>query len=211
VQSIVSAFGETKMDSTLKSTDQDNLPDAIVDFLDGVKATDYLMERAIQSGSFIEYVCLAASMIDAILRNSIILQKRLINQADPSEEKLLSQTEEDNKITERKIYKDAYNIGIIDKDIFDRLNTLYNDRDKCIHRFIISKITYEFVRNVATQYAGIISILRDKLEQIEVEHIRLNTGVLIEDHEFNKDSLANTYHKMLNRKIDNLNIYNSSI
>jgi hypothetical protein len=52
------------MDSTSKLTDQDNLPDAIVDFLDGVKTTNYLMERAIQSGSFIEYVCLATSMID---------------------------------------------------------------------------------------------------------------------------------------------------
>lgn len=194
------------MDSTSKLTDQDNLPDAIVDFLDGVKTTNYLMERAIQSGSFIEYVCLAASMIDAILRNAIILQKRLINQADPSEEKLLSQSEEDKKITERKIYQDAYNIGIVDKDIFDHLNTLYNDRNKCIHRFIISKITYEFVRNVATQYAGIILVLRDKFKQIEVEYIRLNTGVLIEDPEFSEDSLANTYHEMLNRKIDNSSI-----
>ena len=96
------------MDSTSKLIDQDNLPDAIVDFLDGIKATDYLMERAIQSGSFIEYVCLSASMIDAILRNAIILQNRLINQVDSSEEKLLSQTDEDNKISERKIYKDAY-------------------------------------------------------------------------------------------------------
>ncbi|MCA6585720.1 MAG: hypothetical protein IM524_04815 [Pseudanabaena sp. M051S1SP1A06QC] len=199
------------MDSISKLTDQDNLPDVIVDFLDGVKATHYLMERAIQSGSFIEYVCLAASMIDAILRNAIILQKRLINQADPSEEKLLSQTEEGKKILEREIYKNAYSIGIIDKDIFDHLNTLYDARNKCIHRFIISKITYEFVRNVATQYAGIISILKDKLEQIEVEHIRLNTGVLIEDPEFNEDSLVDTYHKMLNRKIDNSNIYNSFI
>ena len=194
------------MDSTSKLTDQDNLPDAIVDFLDGVKTTNYLVERAIQSGSFIEYVCLAASMIDAILRNAIILQKRLINQADPSEEKLLSQSEEDKKITERKICQDASNIGIADKDIFDHLNTLYNDRNKCIHRFIISKITYEFVRNVATQYAGIILVLRDKFKQIEVEYIRLNTGVLIEDPEFNEDSLANTYHEMLNRKIDNSSI-----
>ena len=199
------------MDSTSKLIDQDNLPDAIVDFLDGIKATDYLMERAIQSGSFIEYVCLSASMIDAILRNAIILQNRLINQVDSSEEKLLSQTDEDNKISERKIYKDAYSIGIINKDIFDRLNTLYDDRNKCIHRFIISKITYDFVLKVATQYDVIISILINKLDQIEVEYISLNTGVLIEDSEFNEDSLANTYHEMLNRKIDNSNIYNSSI
>jgi hypothetical protein len=198
------------MDSTSKLTDQGYLPDAIVDFSDGIKATHYLMERAIQSGSFIEYVCLAASMIDAILRNAIIMQKRLINQADPAEEKLLSQSEEDKIIMERKIYKDAYNIGIIDKDIFDHLNTLYNDRNKCIHRFIISRTTYEFVLKVATQYAGIIPILIDKLDQIEMEHIRLNTGVLIEYHEFNEDSLANIYHEMLNRKIDNLNIYKSS-
>ena len=199
------------MDSTSKLIDQDNLPDAIVDFLDGIKATDYLMERAIQSGSFIEYVCLSASMIDAILRNAIILQNRLINQVDFLEEKLLSQTDEDNKISERKIYKDAYSIGIINKDIFDRLNTLYDDRNKCIHRFIISKITYDFVLKVATQYDVIISILINKLDQIEVEYISLNTGVLIEDSEFNEDSLANTYHEMLNRKIDNSNIYNSSI
>ena len=199
------------MDSTSKLIDQDNLPDAIVDFLDGIKATDYLMERAIQSGSFIEYVCLSASMIDAILRNAIILQNRLINQVDSSEEKLLSQTDEDNKISERKIYKDAYSIGIINKDIFDRLNTLYDDRNKCIHRFIISKITYDFVLKVATQYDVIIPILINKLDQIEVEYTSLNTGVLIEDSEFNEDSLANTYHEMLNRKIDNSNIYNSSI
>ena len=88
---------------------------------------------------------------------------------------------------------------------------MYDDRNKCIHRFIISKITYDFVLKVATQYDVIISILINKLDQIEVEYTSLNTGVLIEDSEFNEDSLANTYHEMLNRKIDNSNIYNSSI
>jgi len=96
------------MDSISKLTDQDNLPDVIVDFLDGVKATHYLMERAIQSGSFIEYVCLAASMIDAILQNEIILKKRLINQADPSEEKLLSKTEEGTANSDQTRHKRSY-------------------------------------------------------------------------------------------------------
>jgi|LakMenEpi03Aug12_release.lakeMendotaPanAssembly.Ray.scaffolds.fasta_scaffold276127_2 hypothetical protein len=199
------------MDSISKLTDQDNLPDSIVDFTDGVAATKHLMERAIQSGSFIEYVCLAASMVDAILRNGIMLQKKLNNPLGFLEGKLLSQKDKDNPITEREIYRISCSLGIIDQDMHKRLNILYTKRNKCIHRFIISKITYEFVRDVAAQYAGIIVALRDILEKIELEHIRLSTGDLNEDPEVSEEDLVDTYHEMLTRKIDNSNIYHSSI
>ena len=73
-------------------------------FMASIATTIDLRNRAIQNNSFIEYVILSASSIDALLRLSIILTSQIENKNDEIDTTLLFQSESDKAIMEREIY-----------------------------------------------------------------------------------------------------------
>ena len=68
---------------------------------------------------------------------------------------------------ERKIYEDALAVGVIDDKIYDELNTLYQLRNRVIHRYIISNIkTRDFVE-ISVRYSEAVESVRLILEKFE--------------------------------------------
>ena len=68
-------------------------------------------------------------------------------------------------------------MGIIDQQIFDELFLLYDDRNRVIHRFIISEITYAEVEEIAYKYYQKQESINKIIYELESEQIRLNVGM----------------------------------
>ncbi|MFC1810850.1 hypothetical protein ACFLZH_05095 [Patescibacteria group bacterium] len=146
-------------------------------FLKGVAATDYMLNKAVEGKSFIEVTCILASQIDALLRTGIILQKQLINKDTKIETKWIYQGPNDKMKSEKDIYKKALELKIFDKIIFDELYELYNDRNRIIHRFIISEISLAEVEEISYKYYEMQQKIKKTVYDIESKQIELNIGM----------------------------------
>jgi uncharacterized protein YutE (UPF0331/DUF86 family) len=121
-------------------------------FISSIAATIDLRNRAMENGSFIEFIALTANHIDALLRSSIILTNQLEQNNSDIDTSILFQSETDKPIMEKEIYKRTLEREIIDQKLFDELTRLYNERNKVVHRYIITDIRTEDILQIAFQY-----------------------------------------------------------
>lgn len=146
-------------------------------FLQGVGATSLILCNAVKNKAFIEATCILANQIDALLRTGIVLKNQIINGNRKIEVEWIYQGLDDKKKMEKDIYKKALDLGIIDQTIFDNLIDLYEDRNRVMHRFIISEITLAEVEEIAYKYYKKKESINQLIYDIESEQIRLNVGM----------------------------------
>lgn len=159
----------------------DSASDQFTRFMKGLAATAELHARAGQLGCFVESVCLCASMIDGALRMGLILKHQLDTRSTDLLPELLYQGETDSLISEREIYRRALQSGVIDQNTFDELNLLYDDRNRVIHRYIISEITTTQVLDIAIRYDKLKNRVSEHIWKIEAAQIREKTGMTVHD------------------------------
>ncbi|QTY27905.1 hypothetical protein [Flavobacterium sp. CS20] len=152
-------------------------------FLQGVGATGLILSKAVENKAFIEATCVLASQIDALLRVGIILKNQIDNDNSEIETEWFYQGLTDKKKSEKDIYIKAKELGIIDQSIFDKLYTLYDDRNRVIHRFIISEITLAEVEEIAYKYYQKQQEINKIIYNLESEQIRLNIGMTRVDND----------------------------
>ena len=152
-------------------------------FLQGVGATGLILSKAVENKAFIEATCVLASQIDALLRVGIILKNQINNNNSEIETEWIYQGLNDKKKSEKDIYKKAKELGIIDQSIFDGLYRLYDDRNRVIHRFIISEITLAEVEEIAYKYYQKQQEINKVIYNLESEQIKLNVGMTRADNE----------------------------
>ena len=109
----------------------DDRPHAIAlnkydNFIFSLASSYDLREKAFESNSHIEIIAIVSNQIDAFLRISIVLKKQLKSKTKEIEDKYLFQEESERGISERNIYKESFALGIIDEELFNRLNELYD-------------------------------------------------------------------------------------
>lgn len=160
---------------------KEDVPTRFESFMKGFATAVQLSKRTVESGSFIESVCLSASIIDALLRMGLILNYQLKNKTDKILEELLYQSNEKKIVTEREIYKRALNEKIITTNIYQKLNELYFERNKVVHQYIISDITTDKVLTIAIKYTDLVHIVNDSVRKLEDEQIRLGLGMTKSD------------------------------
>ncbi len=124
-------------------------------FTEGLVASEELYNRAAKNGSFIECVCLLANQIDAMLRTANILYDQIQNMDGKMNATFIYQGPTDKRISEKDIYKLSKDKLIIDQLIFDGLYSAYEERNKVVHRYIISEITTRDVLDIAVKYSEI--------------------------------------------------------
>ena len=167
-------------------------------FMNGFVAAIQLLNRAGNNGFLVEYVCLATSVIDAILRIGIILEYQLKNKTDEVPEKLLYMDERDRIISEREVYRKSLEQGILDEKLFHRLNELYQGRNRVIHRYIISDITTRELLDIGIQYENIIPAISKQIAILEERQVRLGVGMTVTGSKVTKAQLdkmaANKHH-----------------
>lgn len=171
--------------------------------MNGLAAAVQLLSRAGTNGFFVEYVCLATSVIDAILRIGIILKHQLKSRNNEIIDELLFQSEEDKIISEREIYRKALKEGIITQALFDQLENLYRKRNKIIHRYIISDITTKHVLGIGMGYEKIIPKISNRIKELEERQIELGIGMTISDSDSTESQLKSQLEEMIAEKHQN--------
>jgi hypothetical protein len=175
-------------------------------FLQGVGATDLILSKAIENKAFIEAVCLLANQIDALLRVGIVLQNQITNSNSEIEAEWIYQGLTDKKKSEKDIYKKAFELKIIDQSTFDELENLYNDRNRVIHRFIISEITLADVEEIAYKYYQKQQAINKIIYNLENKQIELNVGMTRVD---NDKQIDENHLDHIKGKIGKLNYFDN--
>jgi hypothetical protein len=146
-------------------------------FIGSLVSSYDLRERALRSKSHIEIIAIVSNQIDAYLRISIVLKMQLEQKTNEIEVKYLFQEENGKGIMERTIYKEAKSLNIITEEIFDELNSLYNMRNRVIHRYIISYIKTIDIADTAVEYLLLSEKICEILTSIEEKQIKSGIGI----------------------------------
>ncbi|MBS1738364.1 MAG: hypothetical protein JSS98_17420, partial [Bacteroidetes bacterium] len=119
----------------------------------------------------------SANHIDALLRLAIILTNQLINKNEEVDLGLLFQAETDKPVMERAIYQKCLDLGIVSQPVFNELELLYKERNKVIHRFVITDIRSEDVFKLALEYEKLYDKIDDLILKLEKKQIEEGVGV----------------------------------
>jgi hypothetical protein len=157
--------------------------------MNGFAAATQLLSRAGLNGFFIEYVCLATSVVDAMLRIGLILRYQTENHTNEILDELLYQGEEDKTVPEREVYREALEHGIINEELFAQLNNLYSERNRVIHRYIISDITTGQVLDIGIRYEKVIPVISREISKLEAKQMELGVGMTVTGSEVTKSQL----------------------
>jgi hypothetical protein len=174
--------------------------DKFSNFMNGITAAVQLLNRASKNGYFIEYICLAASVIDGLLRMGLILQHQLDTKSTDILDSLMYQSDEDKIVSERNIYKKALKKNIISRELFDELNDLYNKRNGVIHCYIISHITTKEVLDIGIEYGKIQQIVKSAVRKIEDEQIKKGIGMTVSGEGASKEEMEKIMDEMISEK-----------
>ena len=137
------------------------------------------MRRAKNLGCFVEVVCLSTSVIDAALRIGLILKYQIAENSDDLKDEILYQSDDGRRITERAIYKRALEENVICKEQFSELDRLYDQRNRVVHRYIISDITTQDVLGIAVAYDKLLDSIGGTIKQLEEEQLATGRGMCL--------------------------------
>jgi hypothetical protein len=146
-------------------------------FMNSLGASIDLKNRAYKNGSSIELVVLLANQIDALLRLALILKKQIDNSTDEIDTTLIFQRETDRPIMEKKVYKMALDEGLITQPLHDKLFDLYNQRNKVIHRYIITDLLTKDVMKIVYDYTVMEEKVGEVVKEYEQKQFQLKIGI----------------------------------
>jgi len=148
-----------------------------VHFLGGFAAAAQLAKRAEDRDHHIEYIILAASLIDGLLRMGLILHHQIETKSSVIPDELLYQATDDKIVSEREIYGRAHAAAIIDDALKNELDDLYSWRNRVVHRYIISDLTTADVKDVASDYRKAVSRASRAIYEVENRQLILKVGM----------------------------------
>lgn len=119
---------------------------------------------------------------------AIVLKKQIQDRTDRIESKYLYQGELDQPIYERRIYSLSKKLGIISDATFSKLDMLYSERNKVIHRYVISRIKTIDLYNLVYQFELVCETVRESLRIIE--DIQVENGIGIYGKSENIDKVS---------------------
>jgi hypothetical protein len=152
---------------------------SFMEFVAGFTAAEELYGRATKTGSFVESVCLGASITDAMLRIGLVLQHQIDKRTRDIPLELVFQGPTAKPISERDVYRRARERSVIDNAAFTELQALYDDRNRVIHRYIISRITTADVLDIAIRYETMIAVLSKRIHAIKEQQIAEGVGITV--------------------------------
>lgn len=142
-----------------------------------------LLKKAVDNKAYFEATCLLGNQIDSLLRISIVLKKQISNNNDTIEREWIYQGHNDKKKSEKNIYKAALTLGVISEELYKSLFELYEDRNRIIHRFVISEITLAEVEQIVYKYHFLREEIKTIVSGIEAEQLKLNVGMVTVNRE----------------------------
>ena len=147
-------------------------------FMGGFGAAVELFQRATSQGSCVEVVVVGATLVDGSLRIGLILNDQLRSGTPDIDDKLLSHDPR-SMLTERQIFRRAASEGVIGSDLLAELEALYDDRNRVVHRYLISDITTDEVMQIAVRYERVIPLISACIGRLEQEQIHRGVGMTL--------------------------------
>lgn len=129
-----------------------DLTHPFANFLYAFGAARKLLERAQERGSLIEGIVVYVSLIDGLLRMSLVLDKQLAGNYTGDIDDYIQQVTGGPKFTEKMIYTEAHARGLIDDALRDEIIDLYNKRNAVIHRFFLEGMKYTSLEPLLDRY-----------------------------------------------------------
>lgn len=133
---------------------------------------------------YLESLILYVSLIDTLLRHAIHLTRintRMSIKVDSDSIGLFYQ-ENENFLSERSIFKLAKNeVDFLNHDkeaFFGKVNCLYNERNKAVHRYAITNFQYADIKEMLKTYSGLIDILNEIVIKLENKQAQLGVGFI---------------------------------
>jgi hypothetical protein len=148
-------------------------------FINGIGAARALLQRSYKEEFLIEALVLYAALIDGFCRISLVLKQQIDKKASDFDAKYIHQKNDQGYLSERDIYKAAFERSILDQELLDEVNALYDFRNKIIHRFLISEIEYSHLGLVLDRYELLYQRLRNIVHGLESEQIHKGIGMTV--------------------------------
>jgi hypothetical protein len=149
----------------------------LVHFMNGFAAASQLARRAAENGYMVEFIILAASVIDGCLRIGLVLQHQIDTQSLEIPEELVYQGDNDRAVSERQIYRYSLDRRVIDQALFDKLQELYTARNRVVHRYIVSEITTAKIFQIARRFEKAIELVNNSVWVLEDRQAQLKVGM----------------------------------
>jgi hypothetical protein len=146
-------------------------------FIASLAASFDLRSRAFEKMALIELVIIIANQIDGYLRMAIVLHKQLKEQTERIEVGLLRQEKGDQPIFEKQIYSMAADLEIISGELRDSLFSLYSERNKMVHRYIISEFKTRDLMQIVYDYDQVCEKVRLRLKYFEDLQVTQKVGI----------------------------------
>ena len=164
-------------------------------------ASQDLLNTAITSDAHIQTIAVCANQIDAYLRLGIIISKQLAMKTDDLDTKYLFQADNEKGLLEKVIFCHALDNRVISKELYDELVDLYGQRNKVIHRYIISNIKTYDLSKIAFNYINATEKVRKILSELEDKQANCEYGIY--GKKFNRASTSDP--NAINRLFSNVN------
>ena len=148
-------------------------------FVEGVSAAVLRLNQAYEKRSAIEAVVLSAVLIDATLRIGLLMHKQLEQKTNEVDESFVYQANADKMISERNVMKLARSANILTEIQFHELESLYDMRNKCVHRYVISDINYEYMTQLVFAYAEAMDFVNNAVRKIEKMQLEAGCGIVV--------------------------------
>lgn len=145
-------------------------------FIVSLAASFDLKNKAIKNSAFIEIIILSANQIDAYLRLCIVFKFQLLENNSLFKLEYLFQGDEDKPLMEKKIYDKAKDMTIISDAQHKNLYSLYDRRNKVVHRYIITDIKTKELLEIGYNYEILCEEIRLILKDIEEEQFDKKIG-----------------------------------
>lgn len=146
------------------------------------------MENIDETKDYLEALILLVALLDTQLRYVILLTRinvRKTRKIDPDFWILFQQKEGGEYLTERNVFKLAKEEVLFDEyDVelfFERINALYDIRNRAVHRFAITNFQYSESKAAVDEYRDLVDILQKIIEKLEHEQVRLGVGFIQKD------------------------------
>lgn len=149
-----------------------NPADYFDDLTQSLTVARMLLQNANKNHSAIEGLCLYVSIIDGFLRLSIIYSRtqKSPDHTSEFEKDMIRQDDGEKTYKEKEIYDIARRENIISTDLYERLNKMYLFRNKVVHRFSISNITYAEIGKACDEFEVIYKEIFDIVAVLEHGH-----------------------------------------
>ena len=153
------------------------MSDPLKKLLQGMVAAMHLLNKAIDKRSALECIVLQSNIIDGALRVGLILKAQLDSGTNEIDDSLLKQAETDPKMPERAIFQRCLANGVIDTTLFDTLTALYEKRNRCIHRYLLTDIDYDYATSLVFDLDAALKAVNDAIYRLEREQIEKSVGM----------------------------------